>query len=415
MKKPLAADTLDNPQLVKRIKFAEQFARLGVIMCLACSAYYYFGLVNFELSISMGGTSLLYFGSLYFLQKANFTFLRYLLCLTTAILICITTYCFSAETLSHLFFFPLSICTLVLFSVAERRHVLLLLAANLSAFVYFQFFEADSAQPIYSIPNVGLGLIRSLSVTISLLFTIYAAYLISKLSEEAETELMKSAQFKDRINNILAHDLRSPVSNAHTLLELLATAKDQDERNTYEAMLKVTNNNMEQLITNILELSRMESVDTTKRNKVNLGVFLEECLAQQENYLSIRNVKLNRNFTQRPVFALIDEKSFRHVIDNLLTNAIKFSHDDGKIEVGFMESGNKALLWVRDHGIGIGEEEQSMLFEKFSAGRVGTKGEVSTGLGMYIAKYITELNNGKIWIESAEGRGTKVNIELETA
>ncbi|MSQ78909.1 MAG: HAMP domain-containing histidine kinase [Flavobacteriaceae bacterium] len=415
MKKPLAAETLDNPQLLKRIKFAEQFARLVVIMCISSSTYYFFGLGYSELSISIGGASILYFGILYFLQKANFTFLRYLICLTTASLICITTYCFSAETLSHLFFFPLSICTLVMFSVTERRHILFLLVVNLSAFVYFQFFVQETTQPLFVFLDGDMPLIKSFSVTIALLFTIYAAYLISKLSEEAETELMKSAQFKDRINNLLVHDLRSPVSNAHTLLELLANAKDQEERNTYEAMLKVTNNNMEQLITNILELSRMESVDTTKRNKVNLGIFLEECLSQQENYLSLRKVKLNRNYTQLPVFALFDEKSFRHVIDNLLTNAIKFSHDEGKIEVGFMESGNKALLWVRDHGIGIGEEEQSMIFEKFSAGRVGNRGEVSTGLGMYIAKYITELSSGKIWIESVEGRGTKVNIELQTA
>ena len=109
----------------------------------------------------------------------------------------------------------------------------------------------------------------------------------------------------------------------------------------------------------------------------------------------------------------INTDKFTRVIDNILTNALKFTPLGGKININISKSNTIALLKIEDNGIGIPLHLQALIFDKFTtAGRRGTSGEKSLGLGMSICKKIVALHQGKIWFESKDNTGTTFFIEL---
>ena len=113
------------------------------------------------------------------------------------------------------------------------------------------------------------------------------------------------------------------------------------------------------------------------------------------------------------IFAEIDEDKFMQVINNLISNSLKFTPKNGNIDVYLTESKKQVLITVADNGIGIPKKYHATLFEKFTnARRNGLNGEQSTGLGMSIIKTIIEWHKGKIWFDSEENKGTTFYIEL---
>ena len=113
------------------------------------------------------------------------------------------------------------------------------------------------------------------------------------------------------------------------------------------------------------------------------------------------------------IYLELDDFKFMQVINNLISNAIKFTPDGGEITVALEEKEDRVLIRVADTGIGIPEKFHATLFDKFTrARRTGIKGEPSVGLGMSIIKTIVEWHQGKIWFESRENKGTTFFIEV---
>lgn len=112
----------------------------------------------------------------------------------------------------------------------------------------------------------------------------------------------------------------------------------------------------------------------------------------------------------------VNNDKFSRVISNLISNAVKFSHSNSTILITTQYTTESVLIKVADNGIGIPKQMQEVIFDKFTkAGRKGTAGEKSFGLGMSIVKQIVELHGGKIWLESEENKGTTIYIELKSA
>jgi two-component system sensor histidine kinase VicK len=115
------------------------------------------------------------------------------------------------------------------------------------------------------------------------------------------------------------------------------------------------------------------------------------------------------------IYVEIDEVKFIQVITNLISNAIKFTQDDGRITVRVedKEDSGTLLITVEDNGIGIPKKYHASLFDKFTkARRPGLRHEPSVGLGMSIIKTIVEWHKGRIWFESEENKGTTFYIEI---
>ena len=222
---------------------------------------------------------------------------------------------------------------------------------------------------------------------------------------------------KNSILTIISHDLAGPIGTVQNLSELLsretATLNNPRIDQFVNMISKISKNNIH-LIRNFLDQEFLESsgIRLIKKRidlvtKLNIGT--EEILNMQEE------LRIHFVFTanQKVIYAEIDEDKFMQVINNLITNSLKFTPEGGKIEIDVMDKNTEVLITIRDNGIGIPQHYHATLFDKFSpAGRSGLKGEISTGLGMSIIKTIVEWHKGNIWFESEEAKGTTFYIQL---
>ena len=246
---------------------------------------------------------------------------------------------------------------------------------------------------------------------------IVTAYIDDITSFKASVDSMEAlSNKKNAVLNILSHDLAGPlgsISNYSYLLAKKADPKDEFSLKLIHSIESITKRCI-RLVQEFVKLEFLESaaVDlvTTRHNLVkSIAAFLEDYL-QHEGELK-KTIRFVHEEDQ--IFAIVDDYKFMQVINNLLSNALKFTPDGGTIEVRLRKIHDLVHVEVADTGIGIPDEFHSTLFDKFSkARRAGLKGETSVGLGMSIIKTIIDWHKGKIWFESKVGVGTTFYIEI---
>jgi signal transduction histidine kinase len=144
-----------------------------------------------------------------------------------------------------------------------------------------------------------------------------------------------------------------------------------------------------------------------------LNAFYKQCIAEQHGLAKLKNVEITEDYASEEVIKKIDEGELKRAVQNIISNAIKFSHPFGKIKVSTKHVGENLILKISDAGIGIPLNLQPYVFHKFSsAQRAGTNGEMSTGLGLYFAKQCVISHRGTIYFKSTDGKGTKFYITL---
>jgi two-component system sensor histidine kinase VicK len=235
---------------------------------------------------------------------------------------------------------------------------------------------------------------------------------------KTNTEIINNhTQKKNSILNILAHDLAGPLGTISNLTTLLAreTGHLQNQKiNRYLEMITSISKSGIKLVQDFLDQEFLESisirllkkrVDLVDKVKISTIKYFE----MQEDI----QIEFSFHANREVIFVEIDEDKFMQVLNNLISNALKFTPDGGKISVAVLEGDTDVILSVEDTGVGIPEEYRATLFDKFSnARRLGLKGEQSTGLGMSIIKTIVEWHQGKIWFESEVNKGTTFYVQL---
>jgi len=234
--------------------------------------------------------------------------------------------------------------------------------------------------------------------------------IVEELTETKE-KLEEINSEKDKFFSIISHDLRSPFQGFLGMTELLADSKNKFEReelSTISRGMNLTANNLYKLLSNLLEWSQLQQKriswvpkELNLAELINENISIIEKFGQQKSIEFYTNVSLNQK-----VFA--DERMLNSIIRNLLSNAVKFTNNGGKINIKTkVLSGNLIEISVQDNGIGIPKTIVEKLFKiKEIVGRLGTKGELSTGLGLLLCKEFVEMHRGKIWVESEDGKGT---------
>lgn len=229
--------------------------------------------------------------------------------------------------------------------------------------------------------------------------------------------LKKHSDKKNSILNIISHDLVGPLGNIHTLTQLLKEdfryVKNEDIQETIDLIEQSSKQGLH-LIQNFIKQEFLESANVKLiKRRVDLVQATRESM---DEYLHAQKM-LKKRFrfltTSKSIYLELDDDKFMQAINNLISNAIKFTPEGGEITVALEEKESSVLIKVADTGIGIPQKYQAALFEKFSpARRTGIKGEPSVGLGMSIIKTIVEWHQGKIWFESQENKGTTFYIEI---
>ncbi|MGI4020536.1 MAG: sensor histidine kinase [Janthinobacterium lividum] len=230
-------------------------------------------------------------------------------------------------------------------------------------------------------------------------------------------KLNEYANKKNSILNILSHELAGPLNSIDSLTTLLDNETkylENKEIGQWIALMRETSRNGINLIQEFIQQEFIESagVALIKKRTELVVIFRNAILKYQQ--LNVQSAKFFSYETNaNTIYAEIDESKFFQAINNLISNAIKFTPDGGTITLGIEERAQNLLITVADNGIGIPEKYHATLFDKFSeARRKGLKGEPSVGLGMSIIKNIIGWHEGKIWFESEENKGTTFYIEM---
>ena len=242
---------------------------------------------------------------------------------------------------------------------------------------------------------------------------------ISDVTERKE-ELSALEEMNDKnesIIRILAHDLKNPLSNIMMLSQLAereVSGNNQPRALDFLKVIQETGSHMNALIGSMLEL--MELSDT----RIDLDMHNTDLISQVNNNLqhfaaqfSQYSIKLVTEWPEEPIFVVLDAQKFQHVVNNLISNALKFTPPNGTVTVQISREGKRVLLAINDTGIGIPSDKHDEIFEEFSNARQrGLHGEKSTGLGLSIVKKIVELHQGEIRVDSTVGEGTTFTVIL---
>ena len=223
-------------------------------------------------------------------------------------------------------------------------------------------------------------------------------------------------QVKDKLFSIVSHDLKDSISSIKAFLDLLK--EDSISKEEFRELipeLSENANNASSLLFNLLNWSKsqMQSLEP-KPELFNIQEVFHTKMALVEQKVEDKRIVLIDESQRDFIYA--DRSMVEIVIQNLITNAVKFSRTGDVITISNQDVNGKALICVEDTGVGISRENIDKLFnanKNFTT--VGTKNEKGTGLGLTIAKDLVELNNGRIWVESTENFGSKFFIELPKA
>lgn len=228
----------------------------------------------------------------------------------------------------------------------------------------------------------------------------------------ANEKLKEVDEIKSNFISVAAHQLRTPLSGIKWTLSMLLGGDMGDLNNDQKTFLMKSyesNNRMIKLVNDMLDTDRLQSNKVHYKFRfINLIDLLDNVLFEISSQASKKNISIEfkRKLENLPE-VYVDPDTIRAVLQNLLENSIKYTMERGKIVLDVQNKGKELEISISDNGIGIPEDQQRSLFERFFRARNAVKLETDgSGLGLYIAKSIVERNGGKIWFESKENQGS---------
>ncbi|MEI7811817.1 MAG: hybrid sensor histidine kinase/response regulator [Ignavibacteria bacterium] len=236
--------------------------------------------------------------------------------------------------------------------------------------------------------------------------------------ERKNRELEKLNQERTKFLGIAAHDIRNPISSSLAFcyfLEEETFHKLTNEEKEYVKNIKSANNYVIHLINELLDIAVIQSGKLTLNKKnVDLVSLIKNNCGLNRAIAVQKNIGLHFNPGIQSLEVEIDSVKIEQVLNNLISNAIKFSYPESRIEITLSkDETNGAVISVTDNGQGIPEDELDRLFIPFEKISVrSTAGERSTGLGLSIVKKIVESHLGQIWTKSEVNKGTTISFSL---
>ncbi|NAY91360.1 PAS domain S-box protein [Muricauda sp. JGD-17] len=275
-------------------------------------------------------------------------------------------------------------------------------------------FEIDYGTEVYAVNSAPLKAIDD---------TVWALFVYSNITEQKQVEkeirrnLQKEkelSELKSRFVSMASHEFRTPLSailSSAILIEKQNAPDKVEKRKKYVDQIKSNVRNLVVILNDFLSLGKLEEGKTVSHpeyfNLLDLtAALIEEMTADKKD---AQTVVLNHQGEPIPVF--LDPKLTRHILINLLSNAMKYSQSDTTILVSVVFKEDEVLLHIKDQGIGIPLGEQEHLFERFFRAR-NSENIQGTGIGLHIVKQYVELMNGEVTFISEEGIGTTFTLSF---
>jgi len=214
----------------------------------------------------------------------------------------------------------------------------------------------------------------------------------------------------------VSHELRTPLTSMNSYIEALESGawKDGELAPQFLSVTREETERMIRLVNDLLQLSKMdnESEQITKEI-VDFNMFINKIINRHE--MSAKDTTFVREVPTETIFTEIDPDKMTQVFDNVITNAMKYSRGDKRVEFHVKQNAlyNRMTIRVKDNGIGIPINKVDKIFDRFyRVDKARTRKMGGTGLGLAISKEIVEAHNGRIWANSVEGQGTSIFITL---
>ncbi len=239
----------------------------------------------------------------------------------------------------------------------------------------------------------------------------------TRLSGEVQEQIAR-LEFEKKVRQEFfdnaSHELKTPITAIRGYAELLANGfvTEEEKKTEFIGRILKSTEQMTQLIEDILMISRLETKDAeVTYSMIRLDALAEDILEEAGSIAECCSVRLCSECM--PVTIEGSVKQMRELLMNLIINGISYNHPGGHVWVSVKESGQDVLIRVRDDGMGIREEEQTRIFERFYRVDKGRSRKLGgTGLGLSIVKHIVEFNEGSLELQSAVGEGSEFSIRL---
>jgi len=214
---------------------------------------------------------------------------------------------------------------------------------------------------------------------------------------------------RDDLMAMIYHDLRSPLANIISSMDILSTMLPPDADESFETVFQIATRSagrMQRLISSLLDIYRLESGQgLIKKGELNPAGLVTECMEVIQTQAANKGIHVATNLVKGLPILSADYDMIRRVFINLLENAIKFTPSDGHIEGGCAAIENGVSFWVKDTGQGVPEEAREQIFEKYRRLQADRYPR-GMGLGLAFCRLAVEAHGGKIWVESTLGEGS---------
>lgn len=225
------------------------------------------------------------------------------------------------------------------------------------------------------------------------------------------TEHKRLLKERDDLLSVIAHDLKSPSRRIEGLLNVFDQSNLTKDQKDILQMLHKTADEEKQLIEDLIEATRFQAVP--KVEPIHLNNLLDELINGFVPLADKKEINIELKRKRARIEIESSEHHLRRILDNLISNAVKFSFPKTKVEISFDQDGSKTYISIKDHGPGFTKEDKPKMFKMFQKlSAQPTGGESSSGLGLSIVKNLTELLKGNIQFSTEEGNGSTFTLSL---
>jgi two-component system sensor histidine kinase GlrK len=242
---------------------------------------------------------------------------------------------------------------------------------------------------------------------------------INELAEafnSMSTKLQKVDRMKSDFFSLMSHELRTPLTSIKEGTNLFLEGKGGEVTERQKRLLTIVaeeSNRLIQLVNSLLDLSKLEAgIAAFQFIRADLAPLITIVIREIEPLAEAKGIRIKRDIQESPRVSM-DTERILQVLRNLLGNAIKFTPKGGVIEISLQAKDGVVEVSVADTGPGIPEEQTAIIFDKFrQAVHQGSRKIQGTGLGLAIVKQIIQSHGGRVWVESAVGRGSTFRFTL---
>ncbi|MEM6699101.1 MAG: tetratricopeptide repeat-containing sensor histidine kinase, partial [Bacteroidota bacterium] len=237
----------------------------------------------------------------------------------------------------------------------------------------------------------------------------------NKLITQQSEELQELNATKNKLFSIIGHDLRSPIGNLVTTLNLFFSKElNKDEFIEMAQHLRQSTSSIHQMLNNLLHWAnaQMKGDIRTEPQALDLKQQIDAVSDFIQDIATAKDIQIH-NKLKTPLTVVADPNQVDLVLRNLIGNAVKFTHPNGQIHIDVEATERSAIISVQDNGIGMTQEQQTTLFDETTASSAwGTANERGLGLGLNLCKEMVEKNGGEIWVESEPNKGSQFYFTL---